>query len=247
MKSFKEHIHDESSNLPSGYPPLESEPHKEKVAALRERLVAHYHAKPLAPEHISCIAAHTNDSYDVNTYLWRKAHAEGTPMEEEDRRFAKHIRLMDETLSHHHAPEAFPVYTGLKKVPEKGEHIYHHPAYLSTSTSHEIATHFASDQDVDVHRDGVPGEHRDHVTATKHKHVMRIMVPFGHPSFFPGHLSKYENEHEVMLPRGLKLRIDHSKEEIKVGRYEGDTPPYTKYTNNWVHHIHHAEIVGEDE
>jgi hypothetical protein len=150
--------------------------------------------------HIKAINAYTLDSMGgVNEKLTK-----GSRLTPEHR---KGMMTLDEATYAHTTPHALTLWTGIS--PEHADKVMthdqvHHPAYLSTSLSPHVAAAFASFKK-DEKNDGIAG------------HMLKILVPHGHPGAFIGHVSMIKNEkgemgeHEFILPRGTVLNIHRDK------------------------------------
>lgn len=123
------------------------------------------------------------------------------------------VASMDKTLQKIKTPDSIVVYTGTnsdhaKKLMSGGK--VEHPGFLSTSLNIMKAKQFAD---------------------TGSGHIIRIDVPSGHAGIYAQKFSKFP-EQEFILPRGLILNIDKSKQ--MMFREVGDP-------NKVV--VHHATIV----
>jgi hypothetical protein len=152
--------------------------------------------------HIGAINAYTKDSMGgVNDKLTK-----GSRLSPEHR---KGIERLDDAAYTHTTPHALTLWSGIS--PEHASKVVnndqvHHPAYLSTSLSPHVAAAFtrfkAKDEDGS---EGIEG------------HMLKILVPHGHPGAFIGHVSMVHNEkgemgeHEFILPRDTVLNIHHDK------------------------------------
>ena len=230
--SFKKYIKE-------GYREDSPSENEEELNGLHKSLTHHYHKRSkLGFFEKMAVQNYTNNSSSINSHLWENKGGS------HDEPYGADLEDMDKVLHGHKTPHDLTVYSGLNAAPNisKTTKIYHHPAYLSTSLSHQTASGFAN---------SIYGKHRDTPTSssqTVHKHTLRIHVPKGHPGFVPGPLSVYPEEREVLLPRGLKLRIDPSKSETRRHTMKWNTTGGNKkISTTHVHHIHHAEIVGEEE
>ena len=184
-----------------------------------EELSKHYN---FTPEHEGHLKAHTDDSTDVNNYLWDKH--EDVPEFGHDPHHEHNIKKMDHALSAYKTPSNLIVYSGIHYDPRgrmNSEKVVHHPAYMSTSLDKDIAKGFASDK---------PASPRQ----AKGKHILAIHVPEGHPGAYVGHISHVSSEREFVLPRDTKLK--HIKTESEVESSRILRKPYSL-------HIHHMEVV----
>jgi hypothetical protein len=136
-----------------------------------------------------------------------------------------HMSIMDSALHHHSTPEPMTVYSGVSS--EHAQDILHsekvhHPAYLSTSISYHTASAFAKDTHFKK--------------SERHKHVLAIHVPQGHPGGYIEHHTSIPMEHEFILPRDTVLHINHSKRQMV-----SEDTPWGKFHT----YIHHATPVKE--
>lgn len=107
------------------------------------------------------------------------------------------------------------VYSGTNKkhadVIENSLEPIHHPSFVSSSISPNIARGFAE----------------------KHGgHIIELHIPKGTPSAYVSHISAHDGEREVILPRGMKINIDHTKRKVMVHD-----------SGNFI--VHHGELVNE--
>jgi len=84
-----------------------------------------------------------------------------------------------------------------------------HPGFISTSIDPKRAMTFA---------------------ASKEGDIMKIHLPAGHEGLYTGEMSSIPSEREFIIPRGMKLRVDHSKREI-IGNDLHKKPIY-------IHHVY---------
>jgi hypothetical protein len=96
---------------------------------------------------------------------------------------------------------------------DANSHIVHHSAFLSTTLDKKLAANYST---------------------TNQGDVIAIHLPKGHTGAYVAHMSKHPDEHEFILPRNLKLKIDHSKREV-IGNASAEYPIY----------LHHAYPVQE--
>lgn len=123
---------------------------------------------------------------------------------------------LDSAIARHAAPDDITVYSGtsIDHANSLRTHsIVHHPAYLSSSPSINAARSFANKNAGDI---------------------MKIVIPKGHPCAYISDHSKHTGEYEVLLPKGLNLKIDKSKEQVFVGK-------------SGSYKVHHCDIVGDKE
>jgi len=157
----------------------------------------------------------------INNHLWEK-HQGYDPGEGANESYGEMSKQIDSALKNYGAPKKLTVYAGIKYDPRTkmdSNRIVHHPAYLSTSLTKNIAKGF-----------GWNKSESDNKQETYH--VLKIKVPKGHPGAYVEHFTKNPGEHEFILPRGMKLRHIHTQtHNIPGGVYNQNV------------HEHHMEIV----
>lgn len=143
------------------------------------------------------------------------------------------IETLTKTIGRHSTTEDNHVYTGVKRSParhfEEGQQKVevHHPAFISSSTSFELAKGFSESKSHEHNeRHGV---HLDQNGQARH--VLKIHMPKGTQAMSVKKHTFNPGEHEVLLNRGHDLEIHH-KPTLHIDK-NGD-----KY------HVWHAKIVG---
>lgn len=124
------------------------------------------------------------------------------------------------------AKREFHLYSGTrinfgKLAKQSKDEILYSPAHISASS----ALHIAEDHIRKIHNNNK----KDH-------HIVHIHVQRGDPYLHISHLSRYEDEHETVVPSGTKLKYSHS-EKRKRQTWEGPV--------NF--HMHHFTIVGDNK
>lgn len=87
-----------------------------------------------------------------------------------------------------------------------------HPGYISSSIDPKKAMAFATGKSGDI---------------------LKIHLPAGHSGLYTGEMSSIPSEREFIIPRGMKLRIDHPKRQI-ISNDRHHKPIY-------IHHAYPAE------
>lgn len=132
----------------------------------------------------------------------------------------KHSHNIDKAMRKSSLKHDVHVYHGLKgwnpseeaaKHPERKIKL---PAYTSTSIHRSTADNFAGED------------------ANREKHVLHIHLKKGQKGIYLGHHSHYDNEREMLLPRGTTLKIHKHKDRVKSD-WNVDTI------------IHHAHVVDD--
>lgn len=152
------------------------------------------------------IQQYTNDSKRLNEALLKNKELSMT--------HHSVIKHLEDILSEKKAPKDLVVYSGTNlfhanKI--RSHDVVEHPSYLSTSLALPTASTFAANNQGDI---------------------IKIHVPEGHPAAYIGHISQHKGERELLLPKGLKLRIHHDKREYHLGPRGSSI-------------IHHATIENE--
>lgn len=177
--------------------------YKKSLAAIHTQLEPHYDKFDDAD--LNAIDKYTKNSTINKTLLNNPEHADS---------FTKSL---DTAIAKHQAPDTIAVFSGTSpehaKKLRSSDSVFH-PAYLSTSTSINSARAFAAGHE----------ENGD---------IIKINIPKGHPSAYVASQSTHSGEREMLLPKGLTLNIDRSKEQVLVG-------PYGEYK------VHHATIQTQE-
>lgn len=106
------------------------------------------------------------------------------------------VDRLDDALKIKKTPRPLIVYSGTNEehaqILRNNDEVLH-PGYISTSIDPKKAVSFATGKSGDV---------------------LKIHVPAGHAGLYTGEMSSIPSEREFIMPRGTKLRIDHTKREI---------------------------------
>jgi len=203
-----------------------------------DNLAPHYNYNPDS-KHIkksgaslASLVGYVRSSTGLNRYHWHRYHNPDVEVNHEWENKTKHI---DKLMDTHSTPHSLTVYSGTKIDPREHmdqDKIVHHPAFLSTSLSSNIAGRFAG-RNARLEQPNI-----------QHEHMLKIHVPEGHSGIYVGSdtfpyqdSDFHENakeEKEFILPRGIKLR--HIKTE------ESEDPSFHG-SNHYKYYLHHMEIV----
>lgn len=186
----------------------EREKQEKAIDVIGHSLIDHYaNNVRVTPDEHDAISAYTSPYSSLNRKLL--AHK----LTDLDRQQIHHV---DSVLSRGKTPDDLVVYTGTNKDHAETlakESIVKHPAYLSSSLSLRKAKAFAESKDGSV---------------------VAIHLPVGHSGLYLQHISRIPSEREFLLPRGLKLSIDHSKDEM------------ISVDKNKHRVLHHANVVNSN-
>lgn len=160
---------------------------KSRTANIASKLIPVYSPSNYDASDLEAIKQYTKYSTGINRSLLKKQNLS-------DRMHAI-VASMDETLQKIKTPDTIVVYSGTdsehaKKLMSGGK--VEHPAFLSTSLNIMNAKKFAD---------------------TGSGHIIRIEIPSGHAGMYAEGHSKFP-EQEFILPRGLTLNIDKSKQML---------------------------------
>ena len=167
---------------------------------------SHYVGLADHPSHMKAIQGYTKTSSTLNKKL-----IAGDTLTDSEKRT---VGALDASMKAIQTPDDMVVYSGVSAAHAKvlnTTNIIKHDAYLSTSMSPVSASNFA---------DKTGGD------------LISIHVPKGHDGAWAHTISPH-HEHEFLLPRGLTLSIDRSKEQRMI------TPKRTYV-------VHHATIISKD-
>jgi hypothetical protein len=183
-----------------------------------DSLVSHY--DKFTPEHKEAIKNYTATSWDTNRTLWH-LHEHG---HSHDNEYSKqNLSHLDSAMEAHKTPHDMTVYSGTAQDPRNPmdpNKTVHHPAYLSTSTSKDVAHSFA-------HSNAEKGE------GYSSMHLLHIHVPKETKGAYVDHVSNSPGEKEFILPRGTNLKW-----------HETETEPYTDDDGeDYEIHHHHMSVV----
>jgi hypothetical protein len=214
-----EHV-DSNTNFETRPPVISNDPMNESlINKLGNKLIEHY--KHPNPYHEETLNDYSNSSETLNDYHWNLHHKKVS----KNSSFEKSSKVMDDALSAEKTPHPITLYSGTQADPRKRknkEGIVHHPAYLSTSISKDVAKGFARSKS--TQRQGIKEEHA---------HILKINVPKEHNGSYIERISDCPTEQEFVLPRGVNMK------HIKTVK----SKPTPYYHRSIVYHTHHMEIV----
>lgn len=111
----------------------------------------------------------------------------------------KMVNSLSKILEAHKTTEPMVVYSGINKahhgILKNSEGPVEHRAFISTSINPNIARGFAE-------KSG--------------GHIIELHVPVGTPSAYVSHVSEHDGERELILPRGMRISVDHSKRKTLI-------------------------------
>lgn len=167
-----------------------------------------YMGKPqkLEEHELNAVRSYTEESSTLNNGLLKySGNKERAQEYHRDRKDNDHPEInidhLDSALSKHTLPKMV-VHSGVnfhpQKVTDKTSGVMKSSAYLSTTTNPEDARFFAR-----------PIYHNE---EEFHRHILNIHVPQGHNGLYVGNRSMgskmtHSDENEVLLPRGLKMKV----------------------------------------
>jgi hypothetical protein len=175
------------------------------VDKAHDALSSHYHEDKFSKDHREAVGAYTG----FNAINHNLLHGSLAPDE------SKTVEHLDNIVSKVKTPNALTVYTGTDESHAhalQNHDVVHHTAFLSTSIDRSVATRFAGDKTGDV---------------------VAIHLPKDHAGAYIAHISTHKSEREFVLPRNMKLKIDHSEREVIS---HADSEPM---------YLHHAYPVTE--
>jgi|LakMenEpi03Aug12_release.lakeMendotaPanAssembly.Ray.scaffolds.fasta_scaffold447882_2 hypothetical protein len=182
-------------------------------------------------------ADYTGGSEDTNNFLHRQYRQKTKP--KELKQFQNRIQALDRLLANHKLPEQIVVYTGLKQSPAEAWETYgadvskpirlHLPAYTSTTTNFKIALMHVDEDPAQVSRSRHKPRNKDAPTDEWGLQILMITLPAGIPAASVKKISDYENENEILLPRGMDVEINPSPTVLKNGDY-----------------VWHAQVLGHN-
>ena len=164
-----------------------------------------------------------------NDFLHRQYR--GQANEKDFEKYQQHIADVDAALSKNILKKDYVLYTGLKESPADAFDLYNHPrtkpipvhlpAYTSTTTNWTVAKEFTAGSA------GVGARSKHKLLSPTGKKlkknpnfkklsvdILRIFVPAGTTGGSIQAISKYEEENEILLPRGLDIIISPKPQVI---------------------------------
>ena len=178
--------------------------HRTKHRVLSDRLQDHY---DLEHDRESPVFRYTEGSQDLNQSLIDN-HKNGVSLPEHHE---DHAKALDEELGRHRLPHDLVTYSGIKvekfdprKIMDK-DGFMHSPAYMSSSILPNVAAGFAQTKD----RDSIAGTEG---SDQYEKHIIRFRHKKGDPGAFIEGNTNYSDEHEFLIPRGVKFKFKKTPE-----------------------------------
>lgn len=172
------------------------------------------HQNPIYKEYMDF---YTRRSDNLNSTLWNNYRDKKTSPDEilshnlkTDRKPIINLNKFDSLIHSHKAPENITVYSGLHYHPiqYKGKIMYN-PAYLSTSLSPHVSKDFGMKYETEENGDFIP------LTT-----MLKFTIPKGHPMLYTGSGSHSPEQHEIILPRGIKYQLGQLPTYILKGDYK---------------------------
>lgn len=224
LKSFysdKSNSPNDSIDDTSNSPMVDEAIHYSDETLLHRSLTPHYQNYTKEETHILHDYSKLSS---INSYLWDR-HKKIIVKDKNSKNNDLYASKLDSAINRHKTPKNMTVYSGINFNPKdriNSEGIIHHPAYLSTSLKKSIAINFASNHQKLDSEENI------------HNHVLQIHVPKDHPGAYIGNISNSKEERELLLPKGLNMKLlgYHKKEYLldKSGKKN-------------IYHFHHMEIV----
>ena len=205
----------------------ENSAHGKNDDDIANKLVKHTQSLNLSDKTKKHVHQYTKDSKSLNLNLV-KQHKEGNPHKftptQNDR--IKHL----DAATNNHIGHKLHLYSGLGFNPKeklgKSGHL-HMPAYTSMTHSKSVAKAFAEDR----------SNSSKNKNETEH-HILHIETDKKDKGLHTSHISNYKGEHETILPRNTKLKVNPKPTTI-VTKGSAWSPKVT-------HHIWHAKIEHQD-
>lgn len=185
------------------------------VADRSAELEQHYAPQKYSEAHKNSIWGYTAFDSKINNRLMQQSN--GDELSENEQKLVSNL---DATLNVEKTPREMALYSGTSKRHAellRSHDVVEHPSYISTSIHPKKAMNFAK---------GKMGD------------VIKIHLPAGHPGAYVAPMSSISSEREFIIPRGLKLRIDHSKREVISDDLHDHMPNSPMY-------LHHAYPVED--
>jgi hypothetical protein len=193
--------------------------------SISEHLQTHQKIKP-TKEQSEHIKSYTNNSRHLNRMLIRK-HINNDNIDniinndvfEKNKEKIKHL----DKATNHHIGHELHVYSGIGFDPSKHiskeKPIMHLPAYTSTTHDKNISHSFAFNSPVIEHQKNT-------------LHILHIHLKPRNKGIHINHLSEHSGEHETILPRNTKLKVNPIPEK--------------HYIHGMEHHIWHATVHSQE-
>ena len=198
---------------------------------LSDKLQQHY-VKERDEE--SPIFRYTQGSYELNHSLINQHKTGQEPMEH----FSEHAKELDKELGKHKLPHDMITYSGIKVDKfDPREHMdkdgmMHSPAFMSSSILPNVAQGFARS----IERDTLRSLQGKEPTGSdqSEQHIIRFKHKKGDPGTFIEGNTKYEGEHEFLIPRNVKFKFN------KTPQTHEDA--YGNILHIWDAEVHHPQV-----
>ncbi len=218
------HLHDDTINH---FGVLGANLSEKRIAELSNKVSASILNKQrkISMKDTKTIKRYTDGSEAINKHLIR-SHINSEYKNPVKGIYSK-IKNTDEALRKNKLSHHLHVYTGIGFHPgdmlkHTKDNIIHLPAYTSTTHNKYVAANFADKKKWDIASAGHEG-----------KHLIHLHLKPGDKATHVSHISYFKNEHETILPRNTKLKIN-PKPEIHKDHYGEDV------------HVWHATIHQQD-
>lgn len=120
------------------------------------------------------------------------------------------LNKFDSLIHSHKAPENITVYSGLHYHPsEYRGKVMFNPAYLSTSISPHVSKDFGIAYNSFYDNEEVPI-----------KSIVKFTIPKGHPMLYTESASHLPEQHEIILPRGVKYQLGQLPTHVINGKFK---------------------------
>ena len=193
---------------------------------ISNKLVKHTESLNLSDKTKKHVNMYTKGSKKLNLNLIKQHHGEPhnfTPVQQ-DR--IKHL----DAATNNHIGHKLHIYSGLGFNPKeklgKNGHL-HLPAYTSMTHSKNVARAFAEDRFNSSKKKN----------QTEH-HILHVETDKKDKGLHTSHMSQYEHEHETILPRNTKLKVDPKPTTVVHN--------HPIWGHKVTHHIWHAKIEHQD-
>lgn len=172
-------------------------------------LEQHYDKSKFNDAHKGSIWGYT--MFDSKTNLRLLQQANGGELSENENKLVNNLDTALSVVKTHRPLELYSGTSASHAALLRNNDVVDHPGYISTSINAKKALNFAKNKGGDV---------------------IKIHLPQGHHGAYVGEMSAVPGEREFIVPRGMRLKIDHSKREIIVDDM-----------HHWPIYLHHAYPV----
>ena len=168
--------------------------HDKTVEDTANELTTHYAKAGLSDEEKENLSFYTGPDANINHRILRNTLFDSDVYK---------MYHLDSALRKGTTPKHLVVYSGTDAAHSKilgSSDLVHHPAYISSSLGIKNALDFA---------------------GTKNGSVNDVHIPEGHHGLYMQEHSDLPEEREFLLPRGMILKLDHSKRQL-ISKYRGE-------------------------